>query len=415
MRILIAGQTYYPGNNGQAIFTIHLAEGLVRTGHEVAVIVPAAGFEYRKEVIRGVQIHRLHTIPIKSLHPEAFLNPLPGLKVRSILKEFRPDVMHVQDHYFINWDAVRIARQMGIPIMGTNHFLPENLLPYIAWLPLPRDFKIRTLWQLMLWTYNLVDVVTTPTETAARILSQQKINTPIFPVSCGVDTSWFIPQPDFDREAVLARWGINPNAAVFLYVGRLDREKRIDLLLHGLAGLLKKLALETPGQEVQLVIAGQGSASGELRSLVESLGLNKQVVFLGYVPSGELPDLYRAGDIFCMPSPEELQSIATLEAMASAKPVLAANARALPELVSMGVNGQLFEPGSVESITAGMGWFLANQEAWSAMGRASRSRATVHSHENTIKRYEELYMRLKDMAPYLYPRTRSMKEPVTLK
>lgn len=394
MRILVTGQTYYPGNNGQAIFTIHLAEGLVRAGHEVAVIHPSTKFEFQKEKINGVQIFRVPTIPLTWIHPEAFLNPLPCLKIRPVINEFKPDVLHIQDHYFINWDSVRIARQLGIPVLGTNHFLPENLLPYVHWLPLPRQFKIAVLWRLMLWTYNLADVITTPTETAAQILCSQKIKVPVFPVSCGVDTDWFKPADDFDRDAVLDKWGLDRQALLFFYVGRLDREKRLDLLLKGFALLLQEKERSHNQSPYQLMIVGAGSARSELQHLADDLGIKSSVRFLGYIPASELPDVYRAGDIFCMPSPEELQSIATLEAMASAKPVLASNARALPELVTTGINGYLFKPGDLQSVFEGLRWLIERRSEWEAMGRVSRSRAVAHSIGNTIQQYEDMYKRL---------------------
>ena len=415
MRVLISGETYYPGNNGQAIFTIHLAEGLVRAGNEVAVVVPATGFEYRREEINGVHVHRLHTISLARLHPEVFFSPFPGFKIRSILEEFQPDVVHVQDHYFLNWYGVRIARRMGFPVLGTNHFLPENHLPYISWLPFSRAFKVRVMWQLMLWTYNQVDMITTPTETAARILGRQQIAPPIFPVSCGVNTHWFKPVADFDRGDVLRKWGLDPDAAIFLYVGRQDREKRIDLLLRGIDRLRQNPAFGEGKRKVQLAVAGAGSSAGELRALADSLHLAGQVVFLGYVPAPDLPDLYRASDVFCMPSPEELQSIATLEAMASCKPVIAANARALPELVSPEVNGFLFEPGNLESVVASMEWMLEHRERWESMGHASRSRAVGHSLENTIGRYEELYRSVIEKASPSYHHTRRIKAPLSIK
>jgi len=124
------------------------------------------------------------------------------------------------------------------------------------------------------------------------------------------------------------------------------------------------------------------------------LGLEQQVRFLGYVANEKLPLLYRTAHIFAMPSPEELQSIASLEAMASGRPVLAANARALPELVTTGANGFLFAPGQVEDVARGM-VYLADQRAdWERMGRASRAKALNHSLANTIKGYEETYSRV---------------------
>ena len=386
MRIAITGQTYYPGNNGQAIFTIHLAEGLVRSGHEVHMFVPHGKFEAGAEVINGVQVHQVRSINFRWLHPEAFLPFLPGGQIQRVFQDFRPEIIHLQDHYFLSRDVVLVARRMHIPMMGTNHFLPENVLPYLHPLPLPRGLKIWTLWQLMLWTYNHLGMVTTPTQTAAQILRQQNIRPPVVPVSCGVDTLRFQPARDFDRHAAREKFGLAAGQVLLLYVGRLDGEKRIDLLLRAVAWLAQH-----GRTDIQLAVAGQGAAGAALRGLARELGIQSQVHFLGYVPNEDLCLLYQAGDIFCMPSPEELQSIATLEAMASGRPVLAANARALPELVTHGTNGYLFDPGKTEAVVRGITTLADSPEAWDWMGQASRARAMQHSVEKTIQRYAEIY------------------------
>jgi 1,2-diacylglycerol 3-alpha-glucosyltransferase len=412
MRIAICGQTYYPGNNGQAIFTIHLAEELVRVGHEVAVITPSEGVRIppQPEMINGVQVYKIRSIPFEWIHPGSFFTPLPSGQVGSVFHAFHPEVVHIQDHYFLCRSASRVAQEMKIPVLGTNHFLPENLLPYLNNLPVSRKTKVATLWKLMLWTYNTLDVVTTPTETAAQILKRQKIRVPVVPVSCGVDTRRFHPQTDQDRAEVRASFRIDANLPLFLYVGRLDREKRVDLLLQGFA-LLQK----SSGVQAQVAIAGQGAARKELVQLSQQLGISASTHFLGYVPDSRLPDLYRSADIFVMPSPEELQSIATLEAMACARPVLAANARALPELVTPELNGALFKSSQPDSVARKMAWLLENTNHWNEMGRASRSRAVAHSLENTVRRYEDLYHRLGGMLPLPTGITGAVKSPITAK
>ncbi len=389
MRIAIAGQTYYPGNNGQAIFTIHLAEGLARDGHDVHMLVPSPRFQYRVEEIHGVHVHFVRSINFGWVHPEAFFPFLVAGEVSQVFKRARPDVIHIQDHYFLSWEVVRIARRMKIPVMGTNHFLPENVLPYLNLLPLPRKGKIQLMWSLMLWTYNLLDRVTTPTETAANILRRQKIHVPVSAISCGVNTDFFHPNPGLNRAEVCASLGLDASKVMVLYVGRLDGEKRIDLLLRALAKLR-----QSGRDDIHLAIAGQGAAGNDLRSLAHSLGLEKQVRFLGYVPNEVLPRLYQVGHIFAMPSPEELQSIATLEAMASGRPVLAARARALPELVTHLGNGYLFEPGQVEAVAQGMAYLADHRADWERMGAASRAKAQTHSVANTIKKYTAMYRSL---------------------
>lgn len=386
MRIVISGQTYYPGNNGQAIFTIHLAEGLARAGHEVHVITPSWKFGYEYQVIQDVHVHKVRSINFRWIHPEACFTFFPSRQIQRVFQDHRPDIVHLQDHYFLSRDIIRIAERMNIPVVGTNHFLPENLLPYLRLVPLPDRLKISILWDLMLWTYNRLMLITTPTETAAKILKQQRVRPPVSAVSCGVNTNQFCPIPGFDRIAFCEKFGLDPRKVLLLYVGRLDGEKRIDLLLRGLAQLKK-----SGRTDIHLAVAGQGAAGSELRALAKDLKIDNQVRFLGYVENVHLPLLYQAGHIFCMPSPEELQSIATLEAMASGLPVLAANARALPELVTQGINGYLFEPGKVAAVAEGMAYLSDHCQAWEKMGQASRARALAHSIEKTIQRYEAIY------------------------
>lgn len=404
MRIAIAGETYLPGNNGQAIFTIHLAEGLARAGHEVHMLTTGSRPRYQRQLVNGVHLHLLPGLSFSWLHPSAFFNLFPRLMVQQIFRKFRPDIVHLQDHYFTCRGTALVAFRRKIPVVATNHFLPENVLPYLNPLPLPRRLKIRILWDLMLWTYNRLKLVTTPTETAAAILSQQKIRFQVVPISCGVDTTRFTPAANTEPDGLRARFGVDPHKTLFLYVGRHDREKRIDTLIHAIA------LLRTRGRtDIHLVFAGQGAAKTGLQALAHSLGLDEQVTFLGYVDNALLPDLFRTADIFAMPSPEELQSIATLEAMASGKPVLAAQARALPELVEPGVNGLLFEPGSVNSAVQAMIDLVDRRADWPRMGAASRSRAVAHSLENTISRYEAVYHHVGGFQPQESPITAEMR------
>lgn len=394
MRIVLAGQTYYPGNNGQAIFTIHLAEGLACAGHNVHMLAPWPHFRYQAETHNGVCLHLVRSVNFGWIHPEAYYSFFPAAQIRRIFRAVRPDVVHIQDHYFLCRDVVSVARQLHIPVMGTNHFLPENLLPYLHLLPLTRKQKIALLWALMLQTYNRLDIVTTPTQTAAGILGKQAIRPAIRPVSCGVNTCQFQPSHGINRAAACAKFGLDPTKTIFLYVGRLDGEKRIDLLLRGLA-----LLRDAGRGDVQYAIAGQGAGRADLLHLAHTLNLEDHVRFLGYVPNADLPLLYQTAHIFAMPSPEELQSIASLEAMASGLPILAANARALVELVTQGENGYLFAPNSAAALAEGMTYLLDHRAQWSQMGAASRARAETHSIENTIHQYTALYQEIQHNTP----------------
>jgi 1,2-diacylglycerol 3-alpha-glucosyltransferase len=386
MRILIAATSNYIAFHGQAIFTINLAEGLVKKGHVVQVLVASEkGRAYRSQR-NGVQMESLPALNLKAFHPDVFLPLFSAPSVLRILQTFQPDILHIQDHYPVCRNAILSARCLGIKTVGTNHFMPENLAPYVRFISNIKPVFNWVLWRWMRETYDRVDAVVAPSQTAAAILQKVGLRPPVSPISCGVDISLFHTNTSVDRSAWRARYGIDPNKIIFFFVGRVDREKHLDVLLRALQTLKR--------DDIQLVIAGKGAWKKHLIALTEQLGLGKKVHFAGFLPQEDLPSVLNSIDIFAMPSEAELLSISTLEAMGCSRPVLAANAVALPELVTDSVNGLLFKPGDVADAARCMAWFADHPERWSAMGAASLEKVQMHSLENIVRKYEALYERI---------------------
>jgi glycosyltransferase involved in cell wall biosynthesis len=387
MRILLVGSTYYPGSNGQAVFSIRLAEGLAQAGNQVLFVTPADRLFSRCEIINGVTIQQRGSLPLTLFHPEAYFNLPIDFALGGIIDQFQPDIIHIQDHYPISRSVFAAVRRRGLPVVGTNHFFPESILPYLPrFLPIKRSQIIEILWWTMLTLYNQFDLVVTPTETAAVILRRQKIHVPVVPVSCGVDLHRFYRDPKIDCQAVRREFGLDPKRSIFLYVGRLDGEKRVDILIRAFAHLKR--------DDARLVIVGKGADGGALASLARQLHVEKQVKFTGYIANATLPLILNSVDFFCMPSPMESLCIATLEAMACGLPILAARARALPELVEDRTNGYLFNPNEVEDAARGMEYLLDMGPRREAMRHASVARSRPHGLENTIRRYQEVYRSL---------------------
>lgn len=382
MRVLITGSTYYPARNGQAVFTTHLAEGLARRGHAVTVVVPALREQTHYES-NGVSVHALRSLSLDLWHSEVVFSPFPGRVLREIVVAVQPEIVHVQDHYPLSRLVARLGRRCGARLVGTNHCVPDNFKPY---LPFGRSAGLvydRLIWWWVLELYNRLDLVTAPSVTAADILRDSGLCNPVHPISCGVDVCRFRPMPDIDRAAWRQRYGLGAARMLCLYVGRLDGEKGLDVLLRAMQ-LLNR-------DDVVLGIAGKGAARPALEELARALGLGDRARFLGFVPDEDLPALLNSADVFVMPSTAELLSIATLEAMACGKPVLVARARALPELVSEGVNGCLFAPGDVADAARCLAQMAAEPERWLTMGAEGRRRAMAHGLDGVLQRYEEIY------------------------
>jgi glycosyltransferase involved in cell wall biosynthesis len=381
-RILIASQVYSDGN-GQGGFALRLAENLAKQGHQVKVLAPSDRITSYSVMVNGVQVENVAAVHLSLIHPAIHVTLWPSVCVKKIFKEFTPDIVHIQDHYFLCHAVVRETRKQYIPLIGTNHFLPENLLPFLIQSPLLRDLTGRILWKIMLSTFNQVDAATTPSNAAAEILRNQNIRFPVQAISNGVDTERFAFDPKVDRRGIRRKYGLALDKTIFIYVGRLDGEKRVDILVEAVSKLEQT--------NFQLVIAGDGLQAQALRRQARALSVQERIIFLGYVPADDLPALYMSSDIFVMPSTAELQSIATLEALTCGKPVLAANARALPELVEQGVNGYLFESDNAADAARWMNEFLVHPEQWAAMGQAGIKRSQSHSLDNTVHAYEKYY------------------------
>ena len=383
MRILMSSTTYSPSMNGQAIFTVNLAEGLAKRGHDVTVMFPAQSWTPYQSVQNGVKLEHVRGVHLAVVNPTVWAPvPLPP-DIRRIFEAADPEVVHIQDHYPPTGMVLREAKRRGIRIVGTNHFMPENIAPYVPVLPKASPLFHWIAWTWVMWSYNRADVVTVQSKAAAALIQQAGLKPPVFPVSCGIDLKRFHPDPSVDRAACRARHGLDPKRTIFLFVGRVDGEKRVDVLLRA----LKKLNRD----DIQLAVAGEGAALHDLRGQAKSLKLGDRARFTGYIPNEELHILLNSVDVFTMPSDAELLSIASLEAMACGRPFLLADAVALPELATPGENGYLFRPGDAEDAARCMETLADHPERWAEMGHASFVRAQEHSIEKTVTRFEELY------------------------
>ena len=287
MRILMAARTSDPTASGMGLFTFRLATGLAAAGHEVVVLAPALRSGALREERGGLRIAPVASVPLWPFSSKERLPLLPRRRVERLLDTLRPDVVHVQDHYLVSRSALDAARRRGLPVLATNHFLPENLLPY---LPVPaalRPTVERLLWRSVTRTFNRADLVTTPSETGVRRLRSAGLRSAVLAVSCGVDLEVFRPDPLADRAGLRRRLGLEEAAVTVLYVGRLERDKRLDVLLRALAA--PSLGPERrAGGGPQLIVVGNGRDGRGYRRLARHLGLASRVVFTGYVSRRDL-------------------------------------------------------------------------------------------------------------------------------
>jgi glycosyltransferase involved in cell wall biosynthesis len=377
--VLIASDTFPPDINGAARFTERLAGGLVRNGNDVHVIAPAYSKQWGSftEIHDGVPmtVHRLRSHKLIVHKTLRFVWPHTlKKKVDLILDGFEPDAVHSQSHIVLGRILAKSSKERGIRLIATNHLMPENILRYLH-LPEFLDKRIKAaMWKDTGAVLSKFDHVTTPTRRAAELLENAAGIENVLSISCGIDATKFANDTKTTNKPFRV-----------LFLGRLDWEKHVHNLLRAMAKLPKEI-------DFQIEIAGDGSQRKYLEDLASELKIRDRVKFLGHISEEELPLAYERATVFAMPSIAELQSIATMEAMASGRPVIAANAMALPHLVHSGDNGYLFEADDVDDFAACLlKVATADQKELDRLSENSIHLIQSHDIKRTLAIFEGLY------------------------
>lgn len=379
LTILIAADTYPPHINGAAQFCYRLATGMSARGHNVHVMAARAdGGPMYTEKRDEATVHRLRSRPVPTHEYIRICLPWEIKKdIAALFDVIKPDVVHVQSHYMIGEYVVYEAQRRGIRIVATNHFMPENLNPFLPFPQWVKNIIARVSWRDMGKIMSRADVVTTPTPLAAQAMHEHAFLRKVLPLSNGIEAGNY----ELAEGETLER---NPYLTV-AFVGRLAEEKHIDVLIDAIA--------KTPAElDLHLVVVGGGEVKNALKAQAEKLGLASRVRFTGLISDAELRDVYLKADLFVMPGTAELQSLVTLEAMSASTPVILANAMALPHLMDDGVNGYLFKPNDSDDLAQKITTVMSlSQEDRAAMGAASHSMVARHGLTKTLDTFEDIY------------------------
>ena len=379
LKIVIGCDTFAPDINGAARFAERLAAGLVQRGHDVHVVAPNQAYRRAQphtEVIEGEPM-TLHRLPSVRWAPHDWLRFVWPWRskhyARKVIDQVQPDVVHIQSHIVIGRGLAYIANERGIPVIATNHVMAENILDHTTMPKFIDDLVLKFAWADAKRTFDKTRAITTPTRRAADFLEKTVEVKGVIPVSCGIDRTQYTP-------VIAPR---DKNRIVF--VGRLTAEKQVEVILKAMTKL-------DPALDTTFDIVGGGDQRKQLEHLAAQLGLADRVTFHGRTTDEELRALLSRASLFVIASIAELQSIATMEAMASALPIVAADAVALPHLVHDGENGYLFEPGNVDELAARLTDVLtAEPVEYERMQRASLDGVAIHDINRTLDTFEALY------------------------
>lgn len=374
MRVGIFTNTYHPGLNGVVHCVDGIRRGLLQQGHQVALFAPRVpGYrEEQPDVFRFASLalsrHLNYPIPI----------PYSGRLFR-LIRQLDLSLIHSHHPFLLGEVAASFAREKGVPLVYTFH---TQLEQYSHYIPLHQEV-VKEMARVQLRRYlEKCDLVIAPSEGARAMLDSYAVSTPIVTLPNAIPTSRFQASPSL-------RWreqhGIPPEALLSLSVGRLGKEKSLDVLLRSFARLPQR-------STHRLALVGDGPEAQSLRQLAAELGIADRVLFLGSIPYHEMPSIYASCDLFVMASTSEVKPLVLLEALASGLAVLAVAACGTSDTLRHQLDGWLCQPHQ-ESVTQGWQTLLESPDLRQRLGQAARQTATLYSEEAYMSRLLELYER----------------------
>ena len=324
MRVALFTNNYLPFYGGVTVSVETLRRGLEGRGHEAWVLAP----RFPGADDTSPRTLRYPSIPAAT-YPEFSLAIPYSPRLAREIRALDFDVFHAHHPFLLGPTARRLARRQGRPLVFTYHTRYDKYAHYI---PLRRPLVEAAARALSTRFAARADAILAPSAVLRDELRARGVSAPIAVVPTGVDLARFSPG---NRVQARRQRGLDERVPLVLYVGRLDREKSVDRVL----AAFERVAGTIPG--ARLVLVGQGTQGEELRRMTSRLHAGARVTFAGVCPHEELPDYYRAADLFLFASETETQGLVLAEAAACGLPAVAVEAPGCAEVVHDGDTGVL--------------------------------------------------------------------------
>lgn len=382
MKILIANDQHWPMKSGVATAVRTLAQGLASRGHTVMVVAPSQNGKSGVEKDKNYSITRIRSLPLP-FRKNLRVSVTYDREVKRIIEDFAPDVVHVHTQLTVGLSCLRAATQLDIPIVATNHIMPDNMINNIRALTPVKRPTTYLMNEYGILLYKGARRIILPTESVMGLFNLERLNVPSLAISNGIDLSLFSTRKP--KTYIYDAFDIPRDRQIVTWLGRLDAEKHLDILVKSFAKLLET------NPDIHLLMVGSGNVVSDLVDLVDELDIADKVTFTGLVSEEDKYELHRVATVFVVSSPNELQCLAMLESMACGKPIVAVDAGALAELVHHDENGYLVSVDAVDGMMRATKMILDNPDRITKFGKQSRKIAETHDVKRVMPRFEKLY------------------------
>ncbi|MCF8153453.1 MAG: glycosyltransferase family 1 protein [Rhodoferax sp.] len=357
LRIAVVSETYPPEVNGVAVTLSKVVEGLRNANHALQLVrlrqngTDAAA---QDDMYAGYQEVLMRGFPIPN-YPDLRMGIPSKSSLIRLWQLKRPDVVHIATEGPLGWSALRAAMYLKLPV-STDY--RTNFQSYSTHYGV--GFLYKPIMAYLKKFHNHAGCTMVPTEALRASLAAvgfQRLKV----VSRGVDTVAY--DPAHRSDALRQQWGLAPQDLAVLCVGRLAKEKNLDLLLRAFE------AIQARQPSARLVLVGHGPMLQELQLKCP------RAIFTGQLRGHTLAEHYASADLFLMPSLTETFGNVTTEAMASGLPVVAFHYAAAAEMIVSGVNGRLAAMRDAEDFVFAASEVAAQPVQLKSMAAAARQTA----------------------------------------
>ena len=354
VRIVIVAETFLPQMNGVVNSVLQVLRHLESRGHETLVIAPrsAADTEPERDHLHGAQLALLRSVPLPS-YPDVRITFARAAHLESILRSFRPDVVHLASPFVLGWQALRAADHLGIPTVAVYQTdIPGYAQRYgVAAATAALSGHVARI-------HRRATLTLAPSSSAVEQLTGLGVDR-LRVWARGVDGVRFRPS----RRSRDWRRRVAPNGELLIgYVGRLAAEKQVEDL---------RAIADLPN--TRLVIVGDGPSRPALEQLLPD------AAFLGFLSGDALAEAVASFDLFVHPGENETFCQTVQEALASGVPVIATGRGGPLDLVQNSRTGWLYRPGDLDDLRARVLDLLGDatkRRAFSSAARASVAHRT---------------------------------------
>ena len=379
MNIGLFTDTYFPQINGVATSVHTLAGALRARGHNVYIFTP-------KDPNTTAEQSDENVIAMPSLPFMLLRNYRVGLiyspRAFNQISHLHLDIVHTQTEFPLGIFGKLLSTVKKIPMVHTYHTMYEDYVHYIAkgYIVTPAMAK-----EFSKLFCNSATAVVAPTEKAKHFLEEYGVTKPIEIIPTGIDTSLFAKKNFLEQDTIALKQslGLEKDTPVILSLGRVAKEKSIDVILRALPKLFQKMP------QARMVIVGDGPERENLEHLAKELDIAHKVLFIGAKPWTEIGKYYQIGTVFCSASVSETQGLTFAEAMAGGIPVVAKRDESIENIIENNKTGLLFE--TEEDLTEKLYMLLNTPALQKRLSNASIAKMELLSVEAFPEHMEQLY------------------------